>query len=137
MASRLARILDALLSPLWIGIRRRQRNLALQRPPLTRQEFVEDIAASGGHRAAAELLWEKLIELRFDHDLTPYPDDNVVEVFAMDPEDKDDDLISAVCDSLGLEQPTQALVDGFGGIADTPRQIATLIGLCPPKSRER
>jgi hypothetical protein len=100
---------------------------------MTQQAFVQDIAASGWRADAAALVWDRLVESGVDPSFSPYPDDDLADLFDCVEEDLEDGLIIETCRRLGLEIPTQALVDQVG-LVDTPRQVVRLISLCPPAS---
>ncbi|MDH0865009.1 hypothetical protein [Mitsuaria sp. GD03876] len=90
--------------------------------------FARAIEAEGGDALAAPLIRAKLMVLVDEPGFTPHPGDSLLRVFGLAEEDKDEDLILAVLEELGLRPPDQATVMAFGEI-DTPLRVAEFVTL--------
>lgn len=84
------------------------------------------VASSDLGREAANMLWVKLIEARVDDQFTPYPDDNLLQVFGLVDEDLDEDVILDIIQEMGSKVPTSEALAQFGSV-NTPADIVRLI----------
>jgi hypothetical protein len=104
----------------------RQRRLARSRPSLDKNAFIADIVSSGGDAASAAFLWDHLEDWAHEKEFTPYPDDDLQQVFGIAEEELEIDIITTLFQNLRLPLPTTTMLMNFGRV-DTPRQIAQLI----------
>jgi len=93
---------------------------------MTKAAFIDAVASTALGRAAAALLWDKLLELKVNADFTPYPSDDLLRTFGLAEEDLDVDVIIDIARSLGRAVPDQAIVDGVGAVA-TPADVVRLL----------
>lgn len=104
----------------------RQRRLAMARPSISKQDFVDRSASSELGKAAASILWDKLIELRVVDELTPYPDDDLLHTYGLADEDLDEDIILDILKSLNRTVPSENVVRTVGPI-NSPLDIVRLV----------
>lgn len=123
------RVLQRLLSMPFYD---RQRKLARERPPLTKEEFISRVEIAGGDIEAATALYGKLEEWVVADEFTPYPEDSLLTVYGIAEEELDEDIILQIFDKLKIPLPSPASIAAFG-IVDTPISIARLASI----SRQR
>ena len=104
---------------------RRQRALAA-RPHLSKKEFIDQTASTDLGRAAAALLWDKLVVLKLCDEFNPYPSDDLLKVYGLAEEDLDIDVVLDILNGLNCRIPDQATIDAIGPI-DTPRDLIRLV----------
>jgi hypothetical protein len=107
----------------------RQKRRGRQRKPLDEAEFVREIMVGGGDRAAAILVWKKLQDWVCAENFTPYPSDNLENVFGIAEEELDEDLILSILQELSVPPPSDEALSVFGRI-DTPLRVAQLVARC-------
>lgn len=104
----------------------RQSRLAASRPSISKGQFLDAVASSDLGRAAADILWEKLLEVRADDQFSPYPDDDLLQVFGLAEEDLDEDIILEIITAIGSAVPSRDMLAKFGPV-NTPADIVKLI----------
>jgi len=72
------------------------------------------------------MLWEKLLEVRADDQFSPYPDDDLLQVFGLAEEDLDEDVILEIITLTGSAVPSRDMLAKFGPV-NTPADIIKLI----------
>jgi hypothetical protein len=105
---------------------KRQKRLLARRAALSSGDFIRQICAARGDKAAAEIIYAKLQDWIFVEGFTPYPNDSLCSIFGIAEEELDEDIILDILNQLNLLIPSPDLVAGFGPI-DTPAEIARLI----------
>ena len=113
----------------------RQRRLARERKPMSKTDFVEDIASTGGLPEAAERVWDAIDDFGTEPGFSLYPDDDLLRIIGIAEEDLEDDVIIKTCNDLGLSIPSQELVDRLGTI-NTPRDVVRLVSKCQPRQKQ-
>ena len=111
-----------LISPVWL----KQRNLAVGRLPISKERFVSAVSSTELGRVAAWMLWEKLRHEVVYDGFTPYPDDDLLKVFALAEEDLDEDIILEIISATGSIIPDSDMLCCFGAVK-TPYDIIRLI----------
>lgn len=105
---------------------RHQKRLREERLDVDIDTFAQGFE-EGLHPDVPRLLWELLRDVAFVPDFRPDPDDNLVRIYAMGPEEALDDLIEPLLDKLEL---SKSKID-FNGLdlssLNTPRDVASLI----------
>lgn len=109
----------------------RQMRLAANRPRMSKEQFVNDVASSDLGRLAADLLWEKLVEVAVCDQFTPYPSDDLLKVFGLAEEDLDEDIIFEIITTIGSTVPGSVVLKEFGPV-NTPADIVRLIEIGNP-----
>jgi hypothetical protein len=104
----------------------KQRRLAADRPPMSKESFVDAVASTDLGRSAANMLWEKLAEITICDQFTPYPDDDLLKAFGLAEEDLDEDLILEIIKATGSVAPDRNMLANFGSV-NTPSDIIRLI----------
>lgn len=105
--------------------------LAANRPRMSKEQFVNDVASSDLGRLAADLLWEKLVEVAVCDQFTPYPSDDLLKVFGLAEEDLDEDIIFEIITTIGSTVPGSVVLKEFGPV-NTPADIVRLIEIGNP-----
>ncbi|NIJ35375.1 hypothetical protein FHR22_000024 [Sphingopyxis panaciterrae] len=82
----------------------RQAVLSRKRLPLSETEFCEIVHQSGGHKEAALFIWNYLEDWIYIRNFTPYPDDDFQSIYGIAEEERDEDLILRLLESVGLSQ---------------------------------
>jgi len=93
---------------------------------MSADDFVAHIARAGGDTDAAEWVRRHLLEWTVAPGFTPHPNDDLHHLFGIDEEERDEDLVLALFEQLGLPAPTTELVARFGPV-DTPLRVARLV----------
>jgi len=93
---------------------------------MSKGQFLDAVASSDLGRAAADMLWEKLLEVRADDQFCPYPDDDLLQVFGLAEEDLDEDVILEIITLTGSAVPSRDMLAKFGPV-NTPADIIKLI----------
>lgn len=109
----------------------RQRRLAAARTPMSREEFIEQVASTEIGKAAAAMFWEKLHEdnwicSEISDVFSPHPDDNLQKVYGIAEEELDEDIILEFIQKLDIEVPSKEVVNKIYPI-ETPRDLIKFI----------
>jgi hypothetical protein len=106
----------------------RQMRLKETRLPLTQEEFVKQVLSKGGDQEAALIVFQRLKDWIYVKGFSPYPEDNLVQVYGIAEEELDEDLILDLLHQLEIRVPTETKVLEFGRI-DTPLKVAQFVSL--------
>lgn len=94
----------------------RQRRIALERKPITEEEFVSIAAKTEIGRRASIILWNKINEIKVVNELTPYPEDCILYIYGLSEEDLDEDIILYIIKEMKLNIPTSEVINKVGKI---------------------
>lgn len=82
-------------------------------------DFVQRITAEGGDRNAACLIRKRLLDWIYVSGFTPYPEDELSQIYGIAEEELDEDLILGILRHLKLNPPTAEALRALGTI-NTP-----------------
>lgn len=108
---------------------RRQRTLASERSPISKRCFIDGTASTDFGKMVASKLWDKLNLVKTIEELTPYPEDSLLDVYGLAEEDLDEDIILSLISDTGAAVPSIESLHDFGEIK-TPLDVVRLIETC-------
>jgi len=106
----------------------RQRRLSSIRSAITKDEFISMLTSTPSASTIAGMLWDKLNDVKVHDDFTPYPDDDLSQVYGLSDEDLDEDVILFILHSVKREVPSKEAIARFGPVR-TPRDIVRFIAI--------
>jgi hypothetical protein len=112
----------------------RQRRLAKARPSMSKQEFIDRTASSTIGKSAASMVWQKLRDAAIIDAFTPYPDDDLLNIYGLADEDLDEDIILDTLKALKRAIPGESFLKSMGPIK-CPADIVRLVESQPDTAK--